>query len=132
MSSPRRRIVAAPARRPRARLLSVHILVLPDEDPDTSYLDQDDPDFSDRREAYLRGDFGFVGVRAEAKVAIESVVQTLTSGGLWGIESDSGDDYIREIAGEEWHALRDILLSVGVPTSELPKEVEARWIEWRV
>lgn len=126
----RKRVVEAAARKRSApQLHDIRVVVLPDEDPDTSYLDQDD--FEDRREAYQRGDFTFVGVRAEAEVAIGGIIQTLTSGGLWGIESDSGDDHFKEVANEEWHELRKILTDVGVPTSQLPQNVDPKWMKWR-
>ena len=70
-------------------------------------------------------------MRAEADVVIGGVVQTLTSGGLWGIESDSGEEYIEEVAGEEYSELRKILTEVGVPTAQLPLEIEREQIEWR-
>ncbi len=127
----RKRVVEAAARKRSApQVHEIRVVVLPDEDPDTSYLDQDE--FEDRREAYQRGDFYFVGVRAEAEVAIGGIMQTLTSGGLWGTESDSGDEYFLEIADQEWHELRKILTDVGVPTSQLPAKVDPKWIKWRV
>jgi hypothetical protein len=110
-------------------LRSIHILVLHDEVADASYLDQDC--FADRREAYERGEFSFVGVRAEAEVVIQGVIQTLMNGGLWGIESDSGKNYIQEVAETQWAALRDILLTVGVPASELPAAVNPSWMVYR-
>ncbi len=46
-----------------------------------------------RMEAYNRGDWHMVGIRAVAEVVTASgTIQTLRSGGLWGIESDSGND----------------------------------------
>lgn len=125
----RKRVVDGARKRQAPQLHSVKVLVLHDEDPDLSYLDQDD--FEDRRDAFERGDFSFVGVRAEAEVAIGGIIQTLTSGGLWGIESDSGEEYIEEVAGQEWGELRKVLLDVGVPTSQLPQKVDPKWIEWR-
>lgn len=126
----RKRVVDGARKRQAPQLHSVKVLVLHDEDPDLSYLDQDD--FEDRRDAFERGDFSFVGVRAEAEVAIGGIMQTLTSGGLWGTESDSGDEYFLEIADQEWHELRKILTDVGVPTSQLPAKVDPKWIKWRV
>ena len=133
MSDPpraRRRVVAAPARKAPAELRSVRIIVAPDEHPDASYLDQDD--FEERREAYERSEFTLVGVRAEAEVIVCGVAQTLRSGGLYGIESDSEEEYFDEIFVQEWATLRDVLKTVGVPTSGLPLEVERKWIEWRM
>ena len=125
----RRRVVAAPARRPPAALQSIRIVVEHDPDPDISYLEQDE--FEERLAAYKAGEFDFVGVRAEAEVLIEETVQTLTSGGLWGVESDSGEEYIESVAVEEYEQLRKVLKTVGVSTAQLPQEIEREWIEWR-
>lgn len=127
----RKRVVEAAARKRSApQLHDIRVRVLPDEDPDTSYLDPNDPEWKDRYEAYRNGDFSFVGVRAEADVAIGGVIQTLTSGGLWGIESDSGDEHFKDVAGEEWNELRKILTDVGVSTSQLPTKLDPSWIKW--
>ena len=129
---PRRRVVEATARRPPAELQCIRVLVEHDSDPDTSYLEQDG--FEDRLAAFERGAFHFLGVRAEAEVLIESTTQTLTSGGLWGIESDSTDDEIVNVAVEEYEQLRKVLKTIGVPTAQLPAAEEAQvraWIERR-
>ena len=126
----RKRVVVEDARkRPRPQVQRFRVLVEHDPDPDTSYLEQEE--FEERLAAFNRGEFSFVGVRAEAEVVIEGTVQTLTSPGLWGIESDSGEEYIEQVSGEEYHALRDVLLAVGIATSQLPREVDKGWIEWR-
>lgn len=126
----RRRVVEAPARKSPVKLESIRVVVEHDPDPDASYLEQDE--FEERLAAYKNGEFTFVGVRAEADVTIEGVAQTLTSAGLWGIESDSGEEYFEEVAVEEYDSLRKVLKTVGVPTSELPQTIERRQIEWRV
>jgi hypothetical protein len=125
----RRRVVEAPARRSRPALERIRVVVEPDPDPDISYLEQDE--FKERLRAYKRDEFGFVGVRAEADVIIEGTVQTLTSAGLWGIESDSERSYLEEVAAEEYRSLRDVLKAVGVATADLPQEADKGWIEWR-
>jgi hypothetical protein len=125
----RKRFVDVAPRRAAPTVSAIKVLVLPDEDPDTSWMD--DPEHADRREAYERGDFAFVGVRAEAEVVIEGVGQTLTSGGLWGIESDTSDEYLREVAEEEYRDLRQILLSIGVPSAQVPAKMDPSWVEWR-
>jgi hypothetical protein len=130
MTTPRRVVYEVPRKGRSPQLHSVKVLVLPDEDPDTSFLDQED--FEDRRKEFERGDFSFVGVRAEAEIVVDGIVQTITSGGLWGVESDAGDEYIQSVAAEEYADLRKILKTLGVRTSELPAEVEQSQIEWRV
>lgn len=123
----RRRTVHA-ARKPPAELREIRVVILEDTDPDPSYLDQEG--FEDRREAYQRGDFYFVGMRAEAEVVIEGTVQTLDSMGIWGVESDSGDAFFNELANEEWDQLRTVLKTVGVATKQLPLKADPEWIEW--
>ena len=131
MTTPKRVVVEAERRKRSAVALnSILVLVLPDEEPDTSFLDQDE--FSDRREEFRRGDFSFVGVRAEAEITVDGITQTIVSGGLWGIESDVGDAYIKGVAQEEFTDLRKILKTLGVPTSEMPTELETKQIKWRV
>jgi hypothetical protein len=107
----------------------VRVIVEPDPKPDASYLEQEE--FADRLLAYKRKRFSFLRVRAEAEVVIEEIGQTLTSGGMPGVESDSEDEYIDEIVAREWETLRAVLKTVGVPTEKLPLEVERAWIEWR-
>ena len=134
MTTPKRVVVEAERRKRSAVALnSILVLVLPDDDPDTSFWDQStDPEDQNRKEAYRRGDFSFVGVRAEAKIIVDGIPQTITSGGLWGIESDVGDAYIKGVAQEEFTDLRKILKTLGVPTSEMPTELETKQIKWRV
>ncbi len=90
----------------------VRIVTRFDDDPDTSYLEQEG--FEDRLEEYRRGDFAFIGLWTEADVIIEGIIQTLSSGGLWGIESDSQRSYVDEVAKEELSQLRDVLEGIGV------------------
>lgn len=55
----------------------------------------------------------FVGVRADARIQLNGdLVQKITSGGLWGIESDSGD-YFKEVENEQLDELRDQLHAIG-------------------
>ena len=97
--------------------------IVSDNDPDTSYLYQHDPDFSERREAYERGDFHFVGVQACAEIRFKTPQGGYQGGpivrspGRWGIESDSGEDYFTEIGEEEQHELADMLAALGIKTT---------------
>lgn len=119
----RRRVVVAAPR--RVELHAIRVIVEPDPNPDISYLDQ--RDFAERKAEYRRNGFSFVGVRIEAELTIAGTPQTLTSPGLWGVESDT----VAQIADGEWTCLRGVLKTVGVSTEQLPLEVEREWIEWR-
>lgn len=90
----------------------IQVKQIPDEDPDPSYLDQ--AEFAERKAEYERGEFGFVGVRAEIEIKVGDVLQTITSGGLWGIEDDSGAEYFEEVGNEQVDELVDILKEMGV------------------
>lgn len=102
---------------------TVSITVLPDQDPDTSYLEQDG--FEDRLAAYRAGDFAHVGVRAEVirHDWTSGTVTSVTSAGLWGIESDSGADYYREVGREELDSLRDELARSGISTDGIEPQL---------
>lgn len=67
----------------------------------------------ERMKAFDRGEFGFIGIRVQAEIVVDSVCQTITSGGLWGIESDSDESYLKEVEQEELSSLRGILHEMG-------------------
>jgi hypothetical protein len=78
----------------------------------------------ERMEKLNRGDFCFIGIRAEAKLGIPQgkpqpqtgqsyLLQNLSSGGLWGIESDSDTSYIESEEKNQLDELRDVLLGFG-------------------
>jgi len=67
----------------------------------------------ERMERLNRGDWCYIGIRAEAKIMIDNVCQKITSGGLWGVESDSSREYFAEIEAEELYELRKQLTAVG-------------------
>ena len=69
----------------------------------------------ERMERLNASDWCFLGVSASATVlAGEShVSQMITSGSLWGIESDSGDSYFAEVEKEQLTELRDQLVALG-------------------
>jgi hypothetical protein len=90
--------------------------IIPDDCPDTSYLEQ--TEFEDRREQYRQGEFDFVGVRAAVELPIpygkDRIITRIESPGLWGIESDSGEDYLDSVFQEESAILADMLAELGV------------------
>ena len=67
-----------------------------------------------RLEALQRGDWHFIGVIAKAEIVSGGgICQTIRSGGLWGVESDSGKEYLAEVAKEELDTLRAELAGLG-------------------
>lgn len=105
------------------------MIVEDDPDPDVVYLAE--AGFEERRAAYKGGELGFLCVRVESDVLIKDTEQTLVSPGLGSIESDLTESELDQIIDEEWGALRVVLKTVGVPTHQLPLEIDREWIEWR-
>ena len=98
-----------------------------DGDPDPSYLEQEG--FEDRLESYRNGEFAFIGIFARANVTVDGVIQTIQSAGLWGIESDSDEQYLKDVESEEISSLAGILESLGfdasVVWSHVPEQYHA-------
>lgn len=63
----------------------------------------------DRIDAWIKGEWYYVGIRARATVHIVRngirTIYNLESAGLWGIESDAGDNYFNEVYREERESL---------------------------
>jgi len=67
-----------------------------------------------RMERYNAGDWYMLGIKVTAEVQFTGdTVQTIRSGGLWGIESDSEESYLKDIEKDELDSLREELLACG-------------------
>ena len=66
-----------------------------------------------RMQDYNANGWCYIGLRAVAKyqTSFGSPIQTLSSGGLWGIESDSDASYFVEVSAEELSQLKSELKS---------------------
>jgi len=76
-----------------------------------------------RHDAYVRGVWHMVGVIARAVVSVpigggSFATYTLESPGLWGVESDSGEEYLNEIFEEEKRALLAAMHEIGQAAAE--------------
>lgn len=104
--------------------------VIHDENPDLSYLEQEyegeTPSHAAkyrqqdarRMRAYSRGDWHVVGIRAKVDILIPAggnsfAMYTLSSPGLWGVESDSGEKYLEEVYQEQLEELKSHLKALG-------------------
>ena len=70
----------------------------------------------ERMESLNRGDWCFLGVEAVAVYSVggtPATLQTVTSGGLWGIESDGNGDDMKEIESEQLSELHEQLHAIG-------------------
>ena len=82
-----------------AGALEVVVTIEHDESPDTSYLDYEW--HAERKAAYMRHEFGYCGIVAEAMIYDEYDNAIIVgSCSVWGIESDSGEEYLEETARE--------------------------------
>jgi len=73
----------------------------------------------ERMEAYNRGEWGMLGIRAEADIVVSHTLQTIKSPGLWSVESDSGSDEFRQIADEQVEELKSILAEMGIKPKKI-------------
>lgn len=81
-----------------------------------------------RMEAYENGNWCCIGISAVANVSIElgkdtRKLDTLTSGGLWGIESDAGEEHLEEIRQEQLSELHTVLDAYGFSKAQITKAV---------
>lgn len=128
---PRRRVVAATARKPQVALRAVRVVRDEDTNVDVSYMREEG--FKERLASYKRGQLHFYEMWIEADVAVEEGVQALVrSTGVAGIESDTTEEELDDLITEDWRTLRAALKTMGVPTEQLPLEVDRAWIEWRM
>lgn len=78
-----------------------------------------------RAEKIASGDIQFVGIVAKAEILVPLgdhwISQQVRSGGLWGIESDSGEEYFEEVGKEQVAELKEILLEYGFTKTQLQK-----------
>jgi hypothetical protein len=78
-----------------------------------------------RMESLNQGGYYYIGIRAEATVQVSFdggkvwKFDTMTSGGLWGIESDSDPSYLDEVAKEELNELKATLIEYGFSETEI-------------
>lgn len=87
-----------------------------------SYVYQD----FNRFERLNRGDWFYMGIMAEATVKYSIGqgnyrLENFTSGGLWGIESDSDNDYIAEVEKNELNDLKNHLKQFNVNVKNFDK-----------
>jgi len=101
-----------------------------DDDPDLTWLDQTDEQMSEgfesyareRKEGYARGNWHMVGVIAEGSRVCKCGESTVEGhDALWGIESDSREEYFLSVAEE---CAAEVASQLGVEGYEID------WSEW--
>lgn len=100
-----------------------------DDDPGTSYMDQEG--FEELKEKYRNEEFCFIGIKVTTEILTSLdygknwLINHITSGGLWGIESNSDDAYKKEVALEEMAELRTTLVGMGFSETEIKKSFDS-------
>lgn len=89
----------------------------------------------ERMESLNAGHWSYIGIRAEAKILIGDVarypnfasgtIQTIGSGGLYGIESDSERSYFSEVAAEQLAELKNQLRALGFSARAISKAFQS-------
>lgn len=111
---------------PSFNYVDKHGKLLPDNTAEEvrKYVRQD----YERMEGLNRGSWQYIGIRAVAEVAIPmgahtavATIQRITSGGLWGIESDSDKSYLADVGKEELANLKTQLLALGFSRRAISK-----------
>jgi hypothetical protein len=88
-----------------------------------------------RMERLNAGGWYFMGIKAVAEVGLSKdgghyyKIDRLTSGGLWGIESDSEPSYIAEVEQDELADLKSTLLAYGFGRSVVAKAIKAAEVQ---
>lgn len=86
----------------------------------------------ERKAAWDRGDWWAVGVTARAELmwvdddtglGTHGIVGPVESPGLWGVESDSGEDYLEDIYREELSTLRAMLKAMGFNDDDINQQL---------
>lgn len=72
-----------------------------------------------RAEAFNRGDWCYMAMRAMAEISVGGVLQNIRSGGLWGMESDADKEYFQKAGAEQLAELKDILVELGFSAEEI-------------
>jgi hypothetical protein len=102
--------------RPDGCYVSFHMIE--HDDCDASPLDWMDADEdADRIASWRRGDWSLIGIQARADIVIvrngHDTVYELLSPGLWAVESDSGEEYLRSVFADECDTLRGDMAAMG-------------------
>jgi len=75
----------------------------------------------ERYRGFMNGLWHYIGCVAKAEVSYDigngsKRLEVLSSGGLYGIDSDSSQEYFFEVAADEFHDLCEHLTTFGVDT----------------
>lgn len=86
-----------------------------DEGPELSWRNAAD---RDRLAAFQEGAWHLIGIQAKADIIVRRdgrpVAKSVTSPGMWGIDSDSDESYLDDVFAAECDRLADMIEALGV------------------
>jgi hypothetical protein len=92
------------------------------DNPEVSFEEQERK-ANERMIAWERDEWYYIGIQARAHVTVvcngTGTMLQFDSPGLWGIESDSGPEYINEVFQEECEKLKEIIKAFANPIYEV-------------
>ena len=85
----------------------------------------------ERKQRFMAGEWWMIGIRAvatlrfadEAHLDGHYLTQTIESPGLWGVESDAGEEYLESIYKEELDVLVDMLKAIGFSDADIEEKL---------
>ena len=91
-----------------------------DEEEIRKYCQQD----YERMESLNAGKWCYIGIKAVAEIQTSGngkiwLCNEISTGGLWGIESDSGEDYLKSEGNIELSELEKLLIEFGFSENEI-------------
>ena len=113
---------AAAQKKGHVKLEKISIKRIDEEFPDLSYLTQEGDEYAAENKKRLDSygvTWNHIGIKAVAEIHTSRdgrhyTINYIESGGLWGIESDSDEKYLKEIETEQIAELKDILDILGI------------------
>jgi hypothetical protein len=119
-----RRTMAPRRAKPSLKIETLRIVHEHDEEskPEDKVTGESENEREDKAyiDSYYNDEWTFLGVYVEADLLVAGTVQTIRSAGLWGIESNSGNEYLDGVAEEEYDELLGILEALGVAEDAVP------------
>ena len=78
----------------------------------------------ERMESLNAGNWCFIGIKAEVEIQTSEdgknwLINKISSGGIWGIESGSGEDYLKEEEDGQLEQLNKLLREFGFSDEEI-------------
>ena len=89
------------------------------------YFEPCNPEYGEqdyeRMEGYNNCEGSFIGISKIAEVEIGGVIQEISSGALWGVETDGNKEYLDDIIFDQFFELSAILQEMGFSVGDIKR-----------